>query len=463
MFKNIGLSRRYEKDIVSEMIKEIDYEKVDRRLNELRNSSHEYIVNALQMGNSLCNKKEQGKTTGHIICKDSDCTGCTACTAVCPKNAITMSMDNCGFWHPIINRLLCINCNRCNQVCPVNHAPAVYGPTKAYAYQNTNEVRFDSSSGGFFHAVASMVIEEGGVVCGASFDKKMVLRHTFIENKEELEPLKRSKYVQSSLDGVFKKVKDYLADGRKVLFAGVGCQGAGLRKFIGHNENLMIIDVVCHGVPSSGLFLDWVDYLGKKYSRVTDVIFRDKSYGYITPNVKVMFENGHYIESCRDTNIYVDLFFRHLSIRESCYSCRFKTVDRASDFTIGDLWRIGRYDGSMDDDRGTTVVFAHTERGVQICNALDCMEIDINKVLNSDSKMMVECSIPARGVTGFWKKYQEDGFRALADTYFKDTLKLRIKYYIKRTMNKAGLSAAYYRYIRITRKKAKEEYLNNCN
>ena len=444
LFRNIGISRRFEGDLLSEIDQLVDWDSVDKKLASLREESSQFIEDALGLDRDVDKKVEIDNDKRHVICPATDCTGCAACSAVCPKNAITMNLDKNGFWRPSIDVALCIDCNSCNRICPVNKAPQTHGPTKAFAYQNSDEVRFNSTSGGFFNAIANKVIDEGGVVCGAAFDDSMVLRHTFVERKENLDPLQRSKYVQSSMDGVYKRIKEYLNEGRKVLFVGVGCQAAALRKYIGESENLIIIDVVCYGVPSSGLFQDWIRYLEKKYGRVVDVRFRDKSYGYASPNVKVLFENGRYIESCRDSNMYTDLFFRHLSIRESCYHCHFKTVDRASDITLGDLWTVGKYDSSRDDNRGTTVAFAHTEKGKEICVQLGCVELDTDGIVATDAKKMVECVEPARGTNSFWKKYKEDGFESTVHLYIRNSGKLRLKYITKKFMNKIGISKYWY-------------------
>lgn len=442
LFNNIGISRRFEKDIISEMQEPIDFEKVDSRINVFRSLSNRYIKDALNVDS--VKQKSESIQNGHIICRDIDCTGCSLCETVCPRNAISVKLDIRGFYRPVVNNEKCINCNNCNRVCPINNQPEIYGPTEAFAFQNTNTVRNDSTSGGFFNAIASKIIDDGGIVCGAAFDEKMILRHVIVDSKSDLSPLQRSKYVQSSTVGIYKIIKQYLDNGRKVLFVGVGCQAAALRNYLSTNENLIIIDLVCYGVPSSGLFQDWIEYLDKKYCKVIDVRFRDKTYGYASPNVRVLFENGKYIESCRDSNMYTDLFFRHLSVRESCYNCRFKTVDRTSDITLGDLWSIGMFDKNKDDNIGTTVVFAHTEKGRLLCKEICQMKIDTDKIVSIDSRKMVECISPANGVNGFWKKYQEDGFESMIALYVRNTTKSKMKYTIKTVMNRAGISNKWY-------------------
>lgn len=448
LFHNIGISRRFKIDIIQEMLAPIDYDKVDSRLSLLRSASHKYIVEALNLNtkqdNTIIKKGEQ--TRKHMICSEVECTGCSVCSAVCPQNAISMVMDNCGFWRPEVDMSLCIKCNACSRICPVNQVPQTYGPTKAFAYQNSDDnIRFNSTSGGFFNTVATKILNEKGVVCGAAFDEEMHLSHTFVECVEGLAQLQKSKYVQSSLSGVFKKIKDYLKDGREVLFVGVGCQAAALRKYIGENDKLIIIDLVCYGVPSTGLFNDWINYLNQKYGKVEDVRFRDKTYGYATPNVKVLFEGDKYIEACRDSNMYTDLFFRHLSIRKCCHSCHFKTVNRASDITLGDLWLIGKYNSTQDDNKGTTAAFAHTEKGKELCKMICQMEINVDSVVNADALKLVESVEKVPYVESFWKKYQEDGFVKTVNLYESNSLKNKIKYIIKKVMNATGFSRVWYR------------------
>lgn len=427
-------------DILTQIESYIDYEAADQKQELLRAKSLEFLRN------SICNSTSiTDDISEHCICNSGECTGCATCVSECPQNAISMRLDTCGFWRPIVDQKLCIGCNRCNNICPINKGPELKGPTSAYAFQNFNDIRFNSTSGGFFNALASKIIEEGGIVCGAAFDSDMVLRHRFVDKLEDLDPLQRSKYVQSSLEGVFKAIKGYLAEGRKVLFAGVGCQVAGLRNYIGENANLITLDVICYGVPSSGLFHDWIKYLNNKYGKVIDVRFRDKSYGYSSPNVKVIFDNGKFIESCRDSNMYTDLYFRHLSIRESCYHCHFKTVDRSSDITLGDLWSIGKYDQGRDDNKGTTVVFPHTDKGKMYCEKICQVGLDVNEIVSSDARKMVECVSPGRYSNEFWKVYQEDGFETLISQYMRNSIKTKTKYGVKTVMNKMGVSSFWYK------------------
>lgn len=379
-----------------------------------------------------------------LICPKGKCTGCSACSSICPKKAISMIQDKKGFWRPQINESVCVECGACRKVCPVINKPTNYETTRAFAFQNCDEVRLNSTSGGFFYAVAQLIIKTGGVVCGAAFDDKMVLRHLFVDDIESLIKLQRSKYVQSTTFDVFDSIKQYLREKRKVLFVGTGCQVAAVKNFIGENDNLFLMDLVCYGVPSPGVFSEWLQYLNNKYDRVTDVRFRDKSYGYSSPNVRVLFNNGKYIESCRDSNLFTELFFKHLTIRESCFSCEFKTANRCSDITIGDLWSVGKFDRKRNDNKGASLVIPHSNKGELLCKKLCKLEMDLHYIVEYESKKMTECVKPSKSYDDFWKMYISFGFDKILSAYSPNNAKTKTKYIIKKIMNKTGISKVWY-------------------
>lgn len=248
------------------------------------------------------------------ICSKTLCTGCTACANICPVNAIHMIENAKGFLEPVIHSHTCVNCGKCKNVCPICNPPEISQSTSGFAYQcSDNKARFLSTSGGFFFDLANYIIDNDGFVCGASYNKQMVLEHIIVSKHEEVLPLQKSKYVQSELSDIFRKIKDLLGAQKLLLFVGLPCQVAGLSNFLGQKyDNLILVDLVCYGVPSPGLFKEWIDYLNQKYQnrlgKVTNVIFRDKTYGYATPNVKICFCNGQTIETCDNANVYANFF-----------------------------------------------------------------------------------------------------------------------------------------------------------
>ena len=221
----------------------------------------------------------------HVNLPSTKCTGCTACYAVCPKNAITMVPSEEGFLYPVVDYNICILCKACEKTCPILKSKvddcAIL--PKAYACINTNEkIRMESSSGGMFSLFAEAVIRSGGVVFGVRFNENWEVVHDFTETIEGLDAFRGSKYVQSKIGNNYTICKKFLMDGRKVLFTGTPCQISGLKAFLRKDyENLICIDVICHGVPSPSLWQKYIDFrIEKSASRnIRRICFRRKDYG----------------------------------------------------------------------------------------------------------------------------------------------------------------------------------------
>ena len=230
------------------------------------------------------------------IKEKNNCCGCSACVQICPKQCISMAADNEGFLYPQVNSAICIDCGLCEKVCLVINQSAPREPLVVYAAKNNNEdIRLKSSSGGIFTLLAEKVIEEGGVVFGAKFDADWNVIHDYTETIEGLAAFRGSKYVQSIIGDNFKTAKQFLNNGRKVLFSGTPCQIAGLKKYLRKEyDNLLTVDVVCHGVPSPMVWRDYLDYKRAKRAAgkntvssslkelpvITGISFRDKTKGW---------------------------------------------------------------------------------------------------------------------------------------------------------------------------------------
>lgn len=191
-----------------------------------------------------------------------ECCGCSACVQRCPKQCIVMKEDEEGFLYPVVDKEVCIDCGLCEQVCPVLRQREEREPLEVYAAFNKNEeVRMQSSSGGIFTALAEPIIKEGGVVFGARFNEDWEVVHDYVETVEGLSAFRGSKYVQSRIGCTFSQAEQFLKQGRKVLFSGTPCQIAGLKLFLRKEyENLLSVDFICHGVPSPGV---WRQYLNE--------------------------------------------------------------------------------------------------------------------------------------------------------------------------------------------------------
>ena len=300
------------------------------------------------------------------ITDKTQCCGCTACAAVCPKNCITMRPDGEGFLYPAVNADACVGCGACDAVCPVKNRPqAVDHPQAAAVRANDRALRLFSSSGGVFSLLATDVLNAGGAVCGAVYDENFQVRHVLAWDEAGVEPMRGAKYVQSDLNDVFSQIRGLLADGVPVLFSGTPCQTAGLRSLLrGQPENLLTVAVVCHGAPSPRV---WEKNL-RELGNVTDVRLRDKreSWKHYATNY---FADGREIFRPVMDDPYMKGFLRDLFNRPSCAACPAKGGDYA-DLTLGDFWGIEKILPALDDDKGTSLVLVHSEKGRQALAAL---------------------------------------------------------------------------------------------
>lgn len=297
-----------------------------------------------------------------------DCCGCTACASICPKGCIAMTADSEGFYYPEINENLCINCGLCEKVCPLLHKPAQHTILNVYGAKNCDDgIRYTSSSGGMFTLFAMDVLNKGGVVFGAAFDGSLQVCHTGISTIQELEKLRGSKYVQSKMTGIFKKVRTLLNNGKKVLFSGTPCQIAGLKGFLMKDyENLTTVDVVCHGVPSAKVYNKYLQEIASDTGEsITKVNFRDKANGW-KQGETLFFTKTHLIGAPKRQETYMRLFLNNVSIRPSCGDCAFNNKRILADVTIADYWGIDKQFPEFDDDKGVTLVMINTEKGQQL-------------------------------------------------------------------------------------------------
>lgn len=342
-----------------------------------------------------------------MICIENkkDCCGCTACYNICPKNAITMQADEEGFLYPQIDKELCVECGLCEKVCPVQNVPdSNVGEKESYVLRTKNRnVLAESTSGGFVTPLACWVFRNNGVFCGVSYDKEFKVKHTFVDSEVKYNQFsfRGSKYVQSDLGDCFKKIKKYLEQKIIVCFVGTTCQVSGLKTFLGKDfDNLITVDLVCHGTPSPKLWEKYLKYqIDKYHSEIEKINFRNKTYGYHSGTMKIQFKNGkEYFGSAR-VDLMLKSFFKEISSRPSCYYCPFKTLERCSDFTIYDCWHASDLINELkDDDQGYTNVIVQSEKGKHILSQLqECFEIypvDTQKAVMLDGIMILNAAEP---------------------------------------------------------------------
>lgn len=350
----------------------------------------------------------------------------------CARHAISMQFNKEGYYSPVVDTERCIGCLVCEQRCPVLSPIATNKePLNAYAsWINEDDTRARSSSGGAFSAIAITVLEAGGAVWGAGYSEDMTPAYKCVEHIEELDLIRGSKYVQCITGESYKKIKEQLKDGRQVLFCGTPCHVAGLYSFLNGKltENLITVDFICHGVPSPKLFENYIKWLEDKYNdKVLDFKFREHRFGtnYNVGTSATFKEKGKkflYLQN----NSYTLGFCRDLTIHQTCYECKFKGVQRASDFTIGDFHGAKGEYSAKEQFKGISCLIVNSTKGNEIIGQLNMQmkSVNLEKIIkaNPSYTMHSKKTSPLKMEDLVRMPYNEIQLR-----YFKPSLKDKIK------------------------------------
>lgn len=361
-----------------------------------------------------------------IICPAELCAGCFACSNICPKSCIHLCENENGHLAPQIDLDFCINCGLCQRVCPVNNPVALTPPKKAYAsWSLDNSERITSASGGAVAVFSKVIIDNGGVVYGASVLKNGSLCHERIDNPKDLSKLKGSKYVQSSIENAFQNAETDLQASKYVLFTGTPCQIAGLKNYLGREyDNLITVDLVCHGVPGMRLLSDHIQ--NKIGNRAYDsVSFRENG----EFKIRVVKDQTTLYAMSHFRDIYYIGFTKALFYRESCYNCRYASRERVSDITIGDFWGLGKsLPFTHSKTGGVSLIMPITQRGLNFvdkCRAfMFSEERDIEEAVAGNAQLRAP-SAKNTNAEKFKVLYSKRGFEKAANRCLR---KQRIKY-----------------------------------
>lgn len=379
------------------------------------------------------------------ITNKANCCGCTACASICSHKAISMQPDSLGFLYPKVDINKCTNCGLCEKICAFNSnydKSLNFNEPEAYGARHKNILEVETSrSGGAFIAISDWIIEQGGVVYGVGYDNQFKVIHKRAITKEERNEFKGSKYVQSDLNSVFVQIKNDLKEGKIVLFSGTPCQTSGLNSFIGKKlrQNLYLLDIVCHGVPSPYIWRDYIKYYENKYKRlIISVNFRDKKlYGWNSHKETFILDNG--VKISPRHHPYSMLFSKTLMYRESCGNCYFCNTTRPSDITIADFWGWEKTDRNINkDNKGVSLLLINTEKGKRVFEAakenLYTIKANLSDCLQHNLK---QPTLLDKNRNTFIKDYESRGFEFVLKKYahisFKDkllTLLSRIKHKI---------------------------------
>lgn len=318
----------------------------------------------------------------------SRCTGCSACRNACSKDAIEMISNEEGFLIPKINSEMCVDCGICQNKCPVANPSYINNKDpQCLAVAAKDEIRLKSASGGIYSAFAQYLIMRGGYICGASYgSQSWIVKHIVGNTEDILDRTRSSKYVQSDAGLVYREIKALLDQGKEVLFSGTPCQVAALYAFLGKRyDKLYTMDLVCHGVPSSKVLRK---YLKETYGEenVVKIDFRSKEVFGWTSSVTVELKNGEIYRNTHDKDVFYRAFLSCMALRKSCETCPFSQLPRQGDLTIGDFWGISRYDASLNDKNGTSVVLVNNQKGMRMIEL-------ISESLNLKKEVPIEYAI----------------------------------------------------------------------
>jgi len=372
---------------------------------------------------------------------NDNCTGCHCCINICSNECINMNPNNEGFLYPVVNYSNCINCGKCVSVCPIINKNDLTNNPIAYACFNKDKIiRLNSSSGGIFTILAEKVIDCGGVVIGAVFNKDFEVKHDIVETYENIRLLRGSKYVQSTVGYTYKKTKDFLLSGRKVLFSGTPCQIAGLKTYLSKPyPNLITVDIICHGVPSPYVWKTYIQFRESKAgSKIKSINFRSKNTGWKQFSVLFSFVNNSVYNKIFSEDIYMKAFLKNICLRPSCYNCNFRSLNRQSDITLADFWGIQNLLPDMDDDNGTSLIFLNSQKGRQvfksISNNIFYKEVEITDAVKYNISAIIS---PEQNLNRkeFFKNLSKLPFDKLVKKYCKDSLLFKIKSFVKNIIN----------------------------
>ena len=379
--------------------------------------------------------------------KREACFGCTACMAICKFDAITMQPDVEGFMVPVVDEEKCVGCGACTKVCPaLNPWQGKSGENKFYAYQHEDkEVLAKSTSGGAFSAIVET--EENPYVCGCVLDDKLYVRHILSREEKDIAAMRGSKYVQSDMSNVLKEIRDRLVAGEKIVFSGTSCQTHGLLNYLlaakVPTDNLTTMDLICHGVPSNLMHQEYV----KLYEQAKGVkglkhYFRTKrqQWGlkFMLKNHEQVFVHGGQqalVHGCPagdrtslESQLWLNVFFSDLCLRESCYKCPYCTDSKPADITLADFWGIEETDVNLDFPKGCSLMIARGKGIVKVEKLLNSKLLD-EKQESVARKYQIHLSKPITRPDKrdeFWQNYHNFGFAYVAKRYLHYSGKYKV-------------------------------------
>lgn len=389
------------------------------------------------------------------VCKSEKCTGCGACYSVCKRRAILMVYDPIGCIRPSVDTDKCINCGMCKQICPSNNMPYVRIPKRYYAVQskNNNSLRL-SSSGGIFPVLATWIIQMGGVVYGASWDRNHDdnslegARSRRISTIEEIKELQNSKYLQIESHNIYSELMQDLKQSRLVLFTGTPCQIAAVNQIVPDalKEKLYTFDIVCHGVCGQKFFMDFYHNFAKK-RKIVEFVFRSKNNGWGLAAHVDFEKEGVFRRKVYPCSVlsYYQIFLKGHMYRDSCYKCMYARRERVSDISAGDYWGVQEehpdFAKTIDIKKGCSFISLNTEKGEvlfeKIADKMICYPTDYENI-SRHNEQLVNPSKIGKYRNEYSKLYSNYGYDSVEKFFAKNERNKKVyrHFLIRNILNK---------------------------
>lgn len=329
----------------------------------------------------------------NTVCEMDQCNGCMACHDICHKNAITI-VDNHIAYNAVIDDTLCVGCHQCEKVCPNIQTPVLHQPIEWHQGWAADEtIRSSSSSGGIATALATAFVQNGGKVCSCVMESGE-FRFELVDKAEDVKRFSGSKYVKSNPVGAYRKIKKELSGGHKVLFVGLPCQVAAVKNYMGENDLLYTVDLICHGTPSPQLLDMYLKENKSKLQTITDLKFRKKTTFKLSENYKG-------IKPERVLDRYTHAFLSSLCYTENCYSCRYAQQERVSDISLGDSW--GSELPQEEQEKGVSLILCQSPKGQELLAManLHLEAVDVIKAVANNRQLTHPSPKPAKYDTFF--------------------------------------------------------------
>ena len=369
-----------------------------------------------------------------LPCKE-ECSACGACLAVCPANAIEMKENSEGFRYPTIREDTCMHCGKCIQVCRLRQTEEKYKPLEVYAAVGSREALVQkSASGGVFASLAMTCLNSGGLVSGAVMDidgQSVQVYHMLTDSTKDIARIQGSKYVQSDAWKCYKDIMGAVRTGKRVLFSGTPCQVSAVKRITGDPDNLITMDLICHGVPSLRMLNDYVELLNRRFcGKVAQVAFRDKSCRKsFCARIDVQRQNTFKKLYIRANYLSYYQYFLDGSIyRDSCYDCPYACIERIADITIGDYWGIEKFHAedlakrNMPEKTDWSCILVNTEKGkaflTEYGHALEMYPSEAVYVAKDNRQLNTPSKMPEQRET-IMKIYTETGYSGIERDFIR--------------------------------------------